>query len=155
MPISSLSTFQKAAQRTAFQQAAEAALKPLFGAADANGLLALMLRDAATYDAETKTGGYDGSILINRCVRACALALKDAYLKLLPEAPGAACGGCQGCAVAVADCCNVLRTAAGLWSFAVNSCSAQRVKDARAAVEACCCCLAAFHCIFCAVAVRS
>jgi hypothetical protein len=67
MAVSSLSTFQKAAQRSAFQQAAEAALKPLFGPADANGLLALMLRDAATYDAETKTGGFDGSILINRC----------------------------------------------------------------------------------------
>ncbi|WIA23161.1 hypothetical protein OEZ86_010056 [Tetradesmus obliquus] len=65
MPISSLSTFQKAAQRTAFQTAAEGALKPLFKAEDATGLLALMLRDAATYDAETKTGGYDGSILIN------------------------------------------------------------------------------------------
>jgi hypothetical protein len=67
MPINTLSTFQKAAQRAAFQTAAEGALKPLFGPADASGLLALMLRDAATYDAETKTGGFDGSILINRC----------------------------------------------------------------------------------------
>uniref|UniRef100_A0A383W9J5 Plant heme peroxidase family profile domain-containing protein n=1 Tax=Tetradesmus obliquus TaxID=3088 RepID=A0A383W9J5_TETOB len=65
MAVSSLSTFQKAAQRTAFQTAAEGALKPLFKAEDATGLLALMLHDAATYDAETKTGGYDGSILIN------------------------------------------------------------------------------------------
>lgn len=68
MAVSSLSTFQKAAQRTAFQTAAEGALKPLFTAEDATGLLALMLHDAATYDAETKTGGYDGSILINRWV---------------------------------------------------------------------------------------
>jgi hypothetical protein len=66
MAVSSLSTFQKAAQRSAFQSAAEGALKPLFGPADASGLLALMLRDAATYDAEAKTGGFDGSILINR-----------------------------------------------------------------------------------------
>eukprot|EP00882_Tetradesmus_deserticola_P003731 GHRQ01003946.1.p1 GENE.GHRQ01003946.1~~GHRQ01003946.1.p1 ORF type:complete len:361 (+),score=156.95 GHRQ01003946.1:38-1084(+) len=65
MPVSSLSTFQRGAQRAAFQAAAEGALKPLFGPRDANGLLALMLRDAATYDADTKTGGYDGSILIN------------------------------------------------------------------------------------------
>jgi hypothetical protein len=40
----------------------------LLGPGNATELLALMLRDAATYDAETKTGGFDGSILINRCV---------------------------------------------------------------------------------------
>ncbi|KAF8056140.1 AK1 [Scenedesmus sp. PABB004] len=65
MSVSSLSTFQKGAQRTAFQAAAEAALKPVFGAADAPGLFALMLHDAATYDAEAKAGGFDGSILIS------------------------------------------------------------------------------------------
>jgi hypothetical protein len=78
MPINTLSTFQKAAQRAAFQAAAEGALKPLFGPSDATGLLALMLRDAATYDAETKTGGFDGSILINRCgLCSCSLRCVD------------------------------------------------------------------------------
>lgn len=66
--MSSLSTFQKGAQRSAFQAAAEAALKEKFGAADAQQLLALILHDAATYDAATKTGGYDGSIILSRCL---------------------------------------------------------------------------------------
>jgi hypothetical protein len=47
MPVSSLSTFQKAAQRKEYQAAAEAVLKPLFGAGDANALLALILHDAS------------------------------------------------------------------------------------------------------------
>lgn len=41
-------------------------LREKFGAADASGLLALCLHDAATYDVETKTGGFDGSILLSR-----------------------------------------------------------------------------------------
>jgi hypothetical protein len=66
MPVSSLSTFQKGAQRAAFQSAAEAALKGKFAAADAPQLLALILHDAATYDAVSQTGGFDGSIVLSR-----------------------------------------------------------------------------------------
>lgn len=65
MPVSSLSTFQKAAQRKAFTDAALGALRPQFVAADAPALLALILHDAATYDPVTQTGGYDGSILLS------------------------------------------------------------------------------------------
>lgn len=64
--MSSLSTFQKGAQRAAFAAAAEGVLRERFGAGDASGLLALVLHDAATYDAATKAGGFDGSILTNR-----------------------------------------------------------------------------------------
>lgn len=66
MPVSSLSTFQRGAQRAAFQSAAEAALKAQFAAADAPQLLALILHDAATYDAVSQTGGFDGSIVLSR-----------------------------------------------------------------------------------------
>jgi len=66
MPVSSLSTFQKGAQRAAFQAAAEAALREKFTSADARQLLALILHDAATYDADTRTGGFDGSIVLSR-----------------------------------------------------------------------------------------
>lgn len=73
MPVSSLSTFQKAAQRKAFTEAALGALRPQFTAADAPALLALILHDAATYDPVTKTGGYDGSILLSRWVEQSSL----------------------------------------------------------------------------------
>jgi L-ascorbate peroxidase len=65
MAVSSLSTFQRGAQRSAFQAAAEKALREKFTREDAPLLLRLILHDAATYDADTKTGGFDGSILIN------------------------------------------------------------------------------------------
>lgn len=85
MPVSSLSTFQKAAQRKAFTQAALGALRPQFTAADAPALLALILHDAATYDPVTKTGGYDGSILlsrwVDRAVEICAMQGKQMETK--------------------------------------------------------------------------
>eukprot|EP00879_Flechtneria_rotunda_P011362 GHRR01011867.1.p1 GENE.GHRR01011867.1~~GHRR01011867.1.p1 ORF type:complete len:324 (+),score=114.29 GHRR01011867.1:58-1029(+) len=65
MAVSSLSTFQRGAQRKAFQAAAEKVLKEKFGKDDANKLLTLILHDAATYDVNTTTGGFDGSILLN------------------------------------------------------------------------------------------
>jgi hypothetical protein len=68
MPISSLSTFQKSAQRKAFYEAAVGVLRTQFVASDANALVALILHDAATYDPVTKTGGYDGSIILSRWV---------------------------------------------------------------------------------------
>lgn len=68
MSVSSLSTFQRGAQRSAFQAAAEKVLREKFKKEDAPLLLRLILHDAATYDADTKTGGFDGSILINRLV---------------------------------------------------------------------------------------
>ena len=66
MAVSSLSTFQKGAQRSAFQAAAEKVLREKFKKEDASDLLKLCLHDAATYDADSKTGGFDGSIIINR-----------------------------------------------------------------------------------------
>eukprot|EP00878_Enallax_costatus_P021417 GHUV01022668.1.p1 GENE.GHUV01022668.1~~GHUV01022668.1.p1 ORF type:complete len:293 (+),score=57.94 GHUV01022668.1:504-1382(+) len=65
MAVSSLSTFQKGAQRSAFQAAAEKVLREKFKKEDAPGLLKLCLHDAATYDADSKTGGFDGSIIIS------------------------------------------------------------------------------------------
>lgn len=63
MPVSQLGLLQKRAQLQAFQARAEAALKEVLTPADAPAALRLVLNDAITYDAATKSGGMDGSIV--------------------------------------------------------------------------------------------
>lgn len=64
LPVSSLTVVQKKAILADFQARAEAALAQELSAADTPLALRLLLNDAGTYDAATKTGGCDGSIVL-------------------------------------------------------------------------------------------
>ncbi|GLC42901.1 hypothetical protein PLESTB_001812400 [Pleodorina starrii] len=64
VPVDQLGLIQKQAQLKDFRLRAEAAIKEVVGAADAPACMRLVLNDAATYDAATKTGGLDGSIVL-------------------------------------------------------------------------------------------
>ncbi|KAL4428092.1 hypothetical protein ABPG75_002181 [Micractinium tetrahymenae] len=64
LPVSSLTILQRKAILADFQARAEAALAQELTAADAGVALRLLLNDAGTYDAATKTGGCDGSIVL-------------------------------------------------------------------------------------------
>ncbi|GIL48968.1 hypothetical protein Vafri_5468 [Volvox africanus] len=64
VPVEQLGLIQKQAQLKEFRLRAEAAIKEVIGAADASTCMRLVLNDAATYDAATKTGGLDGSIVL-------------------------------------------------------------------------------------------
>ncbi|EFJ45738.1 hypothetical protein VOLCADRAFT_105827 [Volvox carteri f. nagariensis] len=64
VPVDQLGLLQKQAQLKDFRLRAEAAIKEVLGAADASACMRLVLHDAATYDAATKTGGLDGSIVL-------------------------------------------------------------------------------------------
>ncbi|KXZ46294.1 hypothetical protein GPECTOR_45g164 [Gonium pectorale] len=64
VPVDQLGLFQKQAQLKEFRTRAEAALKEVIGAADAPTCMRLLINDALPYDAATKTGGVDGSIVL-------------------------------------------------------------------------------------------
>lgn len=65
LEIDSLSTFQKGDQRKEFIKRAQDALREVLTGADAAACVRLALHDAGTYDAVTKTGGLDGSIILS------------------------------------------------------------------------------------------
>ncbi|GFR53080.1 hypothetical protein Agub_g15788, partial [Astrephomene gubernaculifera] len=64
VPVEQLGLLQKQSQLKEFRLRAEAAIKEVVGAADAPACMRLVLHDAMTYDAATKTGGMDGSIVL-------------------------------------------------------------------------------------------
>ena len=65
IPVASLNTFQKGAIRKEFIQRCDKALKEVVTGDDARVALRLVLHDAGTYDLSTKTGGLDGSVVLN------------------------------------------------------------------------------------------
>lgn len=66
IPVASLNTFQKGAIRKEFVQRCDKALKDVISADDARVALRLVLHDAGTYDLASKTGGLDGSVVLNK-----------------------------------------------------------------------------------------
>lgn len=65
VPVGSLSTFQKGAIRNEFLGRCDAALRDVLDGGDARVALRLVLHDAGTYDASTKSGGLDGSVILD------------------------------------------------------------------------------------------
>lgn len=65
LPVEQLAVFQRGDQRAEFQQRAEDVLKSILTPDDAPAVLRLAFHDAATYDVATKTGGFDGSIVLS------------------------------------------------------------------------------------------
>ena len=66
IPVASLNTFQKGAIRKEFVQRCDKALKDVITGEDARIALRLVLHDAGTYDLATKSGGIDGSVILNK-----------------------------------------------------------------------------------------
>lgn len=66
IPIASLNTFQKGAIRKEFVQRCDKALKDIVTGDDARLALRLVLHDAGTFDRASKTGGIDGSVILNK-----------------------------------------------------------------------------------------
>jgi L-ascorbate peroxidase len=64
LPASSLSSLQKRDVLNELIKRAEGELKKVLTPADIAGCMRLLLADAGTYDAATKTGGADGSIVL-------------------------------------------------------------------------------------------
>lgn len=65
IPGKNLSTFQRADLIAEFTKRYETELKKVLSISDAPAALRLLLHDAATYDAVTKTGGVNGSIVLS------------------------------------------------------------------------------------------
>lgn len=65
LPVGSLSTFQKKAIRNEFLNRSDAALRDVLTGDDARVALRLVLHDAGTFDAATKTGGLDASVILD------------------------------------------------------------------------------------------
>lgn len=65
IPVASLNTFQKGAIRKELIQRCDKALKEIVTGDDARVALRLVLHDAGTYDFATKSGGIDGSVVLN------------------------------------------------------------------------------------------
>eukprot|EP01025_Chloroclados_australasicus_P016354 TRINITY_DN1816_c0_g1_i1.p1 TRINITY_DN1816_c0_g1~~TRINITY_DN1816_c0_g1_i1.p1 ORF type:complete len:347 (-),score=44.86 TRINITY_DN1816_c0_g1_i1:341-1381(-) len=65
LSVSQLSGFQKDDQRKEFLKIAQEALGKVIGGADVSQCMRLLFNDAATYDVESKTGGVDGSIILD------------------------------------------------------------------------------------------
>ena len=66
IPVASLNTFQKGAIRKEFIQRCDKALREVITGDDARVALRLVLHDAGTYDVATKSGGLDGSVILNK-----------------------------------------------------------------------------------------
>lgn len=64
MSVENLGAFQRADQRKQIQTRSEKYLKEALTAADAPSVLRLVFHDAGTYDQETRTGGMNGSIIL-------------------------------------------------------------------------------------------
>ncbi|KAF5829308.1 heme peroxidase [Dunaliella salina] len=65
LEVDQLSTFQRSDQQNAFRAKVESILKENLDPADSPVYVRLALHDAGTYDSVTKTGGFDGSIILN------------------------------------------------------------------------------------------
>lgn len=65
LPVSQLSTFQRADQRTEVATRVKALLVDTLTKDDASKAMRLLFNDAATYDVATKTGGIDGSVVLS------------------------------------------------------------------------------------------
>lgn len=76
---SSLSSFQKADLLADFSKRCETELSSVLSADDAPALMRLLILDAATYDANAKTGGVNGSVALSE---ECPSELKDIIGKL-------------------------------------------------------------------------
>lgn len=64
--IQSLGTFERADQRNMLQARANKYLSEVISKDDAPAAVRLALHDAGTYDIATKTGGFDGSVVLSR-----------------------------------------------------------------------------------------
>jgi len=65
LEVDQLSTFQRSDQQNAFRIKVESILNENLDPADSPIYVRLALHDAGTYDSVTKTGGFDGSIVLN------------------------------------------------------------------------------------------
>lgn len=65
IPVTSLSTFQKKDQRAEYLAKALSVLREKLSSSDAADAVRLSLRCASNFDYATKTGGFNGSIMVN------------------------------------------------------------------------------------------
>ncbi|KAG2487468.1 hypothetical protein HYH03_013890 [Edaphochlamys debaryana] len=66
VPVDALGAIQIKGQLNDYRLRAEKVLKAVLTGADAPACMRLVVNDALTYDAATKTGGLDGSIVLNK-----------------------------------------------------------------------------------------
>ncbi|MEW5309373.1 MAG: hypothetical protein WDW38_001267 [Sanguina aurantia] len=65
LQVKGLGSFQRSDQRTEYKLMATAVLKEALLPADSSFAVRLAFNDAATYDINTKTGGFDGSVVLS------------------------------------------------------------------------------------------
>eukprot|EP00884_Botryococcus_braunii_P015033 jgi/Botrbrau1/23530/Bobra.0141s0002.1 len=85
IPVDNLSSFQRNAEKNAFQARVSNSIKGVLTPADAPDALRLLLHDAATYDAATETGGVNGSIIFDEELNRPENASLKPYVAKLKE----------------------------------------------------------------------